>query len=194
MKKIILSILSGALVISASAQTNWSVDNSHSTVGFSVVHLVVSELQGSFKTYDGKIVSTGADFNDAQINFSVDINSINTEDEGRDKHLRGADFFNAEKYPKMTLKSISFKKVDGKNYKLVGDLTIRDVTKRINLEVVYGGTVKDPWGNTKAGFKIKGTINRQDYGIVWSKTIEAGGLVVSDEVSIAINLELLQSK
>ena len=194
MKKIILSLFAGALALSASAQTTWKVDNSHSNVKFTVTHLVVSEVEGSFKTYDGLITSSTADFNDAQVSFSVDVNSVNTDNEMRDKHLKSDDFFNAEKYPKMNFKSTTFKKVDAKNYTLEGDLTIRAVTKRVKFDVTYGGTGGDGYGNTKAGFKVKGTINRKDYGLLWSKTTEAGGLVVSDEVAIAVNLELVKAK
>ncbi len=194
MNRILLTITAAFLSIGAIAQSTWTVDNSHSNVNFTVTHLVVSEVQGKFKTYDGKVVSKTDDFNGAQIDFSVDINSINTDDEGRDKHLRSEDFFNAEKFPKLIFKSTDFKKLDAKNYKLTGDLTVRGVTKKVTYDVTYGGTVKDPWGNTKAGFKLRGTLNRKDYGLNWSKTIEAGGLVVSDEVALLVNLELLKGK
>ncbi len=194
MKKIVLSLLACTFALASSAQTNWNVDNTHSNVNFVVTHLVVSEVQGSFKTYEGKVTSPSPDFNNAQITFSVDVNSVNTENEMRDKHLKSDDFFNAEKYPTMNFKSVTFKKVDAKNYKLEGDLTIRSVTNRVKFDVTYGGTTGDGYGNTKAGFQVKGTINRKDYGLLWSKTTEAGGLVVSDEVSIAINLELVQAK
>lgn len=194
MKKIILSLLAGTIALTTSAQTNWKVDNSHSNVNFAVMHLVVSQVEGSFKTYEGKVTSPSADFNDAQIVFSVDANSVNTDNEMRDKHLKSDDFFNAEKYPTMSFKSVSFKKIDAKNYNLEGDLTIRSVTKRVKFAVTYGGTAADGYGNTKAGFQAKGTINRKDYGLLWSKTTEAGGLVVSDEVAISINLELIKAK
>lgn len=176
--------------LATNAQTNWSVDNSHSNVKFTITHMVVSEVEGYFKTYNGKVTTTTDDFQDAKIDFTVDVNSINTDDEKRDGHLKSDDFFNAEKFPTMKFKSTSFKKVNGKNYVLEGELTIRDVTKKVKFDVVYNGTVKDPWGNTKAGFKIKTKINRFDYGLKWSAAVEAGGLVVSNEVEIAINLEL----
>jgi polyisoprenoid-binding protein YceI len=156
--------------------------------------MVVSEVEGYFKTYTGKVVTNSADFNGANIDFSVDVNSINTDNTDRDKHLMSDDFFNAEKYPKMTFKSTSFKKISGNKYELVGDLTIRDVTKKVTFEVTFGGIAKDPWGNTKAGFKAKGKINRKDYKLMWNVLTEAGGMVVSDEVEIVINLELAQAK
>ncbi len=194
MKKLLLSLVFAATSTVISAQTNWGVDASHSNVRFSVSHLVISEAEGNFKTFDGKVTSTGNDFNDAKVEFSIDVNSINTDNEGRDKHLKGDDFFNAEKYPKMTFKSTSFKKVDGKKYILTGDLTIRDVTKSVTFDVNHMGVTKDPWGNTKAGFKATSSINRKDYKLLWSVATETGGLVVGDEVAITINLELNQAK
>ncbi|MBP7166084.1 MAG: YceI family protein [Bacteroidia bacterium] len=194
MKKTLFTLLFSAAVWGANAQTTWNLDNSHTNVKFSVTHMVVSEVEGYFKTYTGKVVTNSADFNGANIDFSVDVNSINTDNTDRDKHLMSDDFFNAEKYPKMTFKSTSFKKISGNKYELVGDLTIRDVTKKVTFEVTFGGIAKDPWGNTKAGFKAKGKINRKDYKLMWNVLTEAGGMVVSDEVEIVINLEFAQAK
>lgn len=176
------------------AQTKWNLDNSHSNVKFTVTHLVISEVDGFFKTFTGTMTASKPDFTDAQIEFSVDVASINTENEGRDNHLKGDDFFNAEKYPKMTFKSISMKKISGNKYELVGDLTIRDVTKKVKFAVTYGGTVKDPWGNTKAGFKATATINRLEYGLKWNTLTEAGGAVVGPDVDITINASFTQAK
>lgn len=195
MKKITLPLLLLLAINTSKAQTStWSVDATHTNVKFGVTHLVVSEVEGSFKSYTGKVISPTPDFNNATIEFTIDVNSINTEDTDRDKHLKSDDFFNAEKYPQMTFKSNSFKKTSGNNFELLGDLTIRDVTKKVKFAVTYGGTVNDPWGNTKAGFKANTTINRKDYKLLWSAATEAGGLVVSDEVKISINLELAKSK
>ncbi|PKL89552.1 MAG: polyisoprenoid-binding protein, partial [Ignavibacteriae bacterium HGW-Ignavibacteriae-2] len=130
----------------------------------------------------------------AKIEFTVDINSINTDNEKRDQHLKSDDFFNAEKFPKMLFKSKSLKKESGKNWKMVGDLTIRDVTKEITLDVKFNGTIKDPWGNTRAGFKLTGELDRFDYNLKWNSALETGGLVVSKEVEITANIELIQSK
>ncbi len=174
--------------------TTWKTDNSHSNVKFSVSHLVVSDVEGAFKSYNGTIQSSKPDFTDALIDFTVDINSINTDNESRDKHLKSDDFFNAEKFPQMTFKGTSFKKVSGNKYALEGDLTIRDVTRKVKFDVTYGGTVKDPWGNTKAGFKVKGVINRFDYNLKWNTITEAGGAVVGKEVEIVLNLEFGQQK
>jgi len=196
MKKI-SSILAGAMMlasVSVNAQSKWTVDGSHSNVKFSVSHLVISEVEGSFTKFDGTIDAPGADFNNAQINFTVDVNSVNTDNEGRDKHLKSDDFFNAEKFPKMTFKSTSFKKGKGNNYTLEGNLTIRDITKKVKFDVTYGGTMVDPWGNTKAGFKTTAKISRKEFGLLWSKVTEAGGAVVGDEVTMILKLEFGKNK
>jgi polyisoprenoid-binding protein YceI len=177
MKKVFSLLLVTLSLISGSfAQTakTWNVDKMHSAVKFSVSHLVISEVDGSFKIFDGNIVATKEDFTDAKINFTVDVNSINTDNANRDGHLKSDDFFNAEKYPNMTFVSTSFKKKSGSAYELTGDLTIRDVTKKVTFAVKYGGTTKDPYGNTKAGFKATGTINRLQYGLKWNTLTEAG--------------------
>lgn len=174
--------------------STWNIDNAHSNVKFSVSHLVISDVDGAFKSFNGTIQSSHPDFSDAQIDFAVDINSINTDNESRDNHLKSDDFFNAEKFPQMTFKGTSFKKVSGNKYVLEGDLTIRDVTKKIKFDVSYGGTVKDPWGNTKAGFKVKGIINRFDYNLKWNSLTDIGGAVVGKEVEIVLNLEFGQQK
>lgn len=193
MKKILVAA-AAFVTLQLQAQTKWNVDASHSNVKFEVTHLVVSEMDGSFKVYNGTINSPSADFQGAQIEFAIDVNSINTDNERRDGHLKGDDFFNAEKYPKMTFKSVSFKKVSGSKYELVGDLTIRDVTKRVTFDVTYGGTTKDPWGNTKAGFKASTTIDRLAYGLKWNTLTEAGGAVVGKDVKINLKLEFNQAK
>lgn len=196
MKKIsTLMIVAGlAAQVPSQAQTTWMIDNSHSQVMFTVSHLVISEVTGSFKGFTGTISATKPDFTDAKIEFNVDVNTVNTDNEMRDNHLKGDDFFNAGKYPKMTFKGTGLKKVSGNKYTLSGELTIRDVTKPITLDVTYFGTTNDPWGNTKAGFKIKGKINRFDYNLKWNTLTEAGGAVVGEEVEIVCNLELAKSK
>lgn len=195
MKKSFIAIVSLLVGTAAMAQSStWKSDNSHSNVKFTVTHLLVSEVDGVFKVYNGTVVSTKPDFSDAKIDFSVDVASVNTDNENRDKHLKSDDFFNAEKFPQMKFVSTSFKKVSDKKFVLEGDLTIRDVTKKVKFDVTYGGTIKDPWGNTKAGFKAKGTINRFDYNLKWNTLTEAGGAVVGKDVDVVINLELAQQK
>lgn len=194
MKKAVFVVLLVFSFTFANAQTKWNIDKSHSNVGFAVTHLIISEVTGQFKSFEGNIEFSKGDLSDANINFSIDVASITTDNEGRDKHLKSDDFFNAEKFPKITFIGKSIKKVEGKKFKLVGDFTMRDVTKSITLDVVYNGTIKDPWGNTKAGFKISGEVNRFDYNLKWNNLMEAGGAVVSKDVAISVNLELSKAK
>lgn len=187
-------MVSGATMTQAQTATKWDIDPAHSQVMFNVSHLVISEVTGSFKSFSGNITASKPDFTDAKIDFRVDINSINTENQMRDDHLKGDDFFNAGKFPQMIFKGKELKKISGNKYQLTGDLTIRDITKTVTLDVTYAGTVNDPWGNTKAGFKIKGKINRFDYNLKWNTMTEAGGAVVGQDVEMVINLELAKSK
>jgi polyisoprenoid-binding protein YceI len=174
------------------AQTEWAFDKSHSNVSFSVVHMLISETEGTFKTFDGKVITEGDSFENAQISLTVDLNSVDTDNEKRDNHLKSDDFFNTEKFPEMIFKGKKFTKVDDKNYELLGDLTIRDVTKEVKLDVVLNGFITDPWGNNRAGFKLTGELNRFDYGLKWNKVMEAGGFIVSETVTINANIELIQ--
>ena len=175
------------------APTKWTIDKAHSNVKFTVTHLVISEVEGYFKIFDGSVEHSKPDFSDAKINFTVDVNSINTDNENRDKHLKSDDFFNAEKFPQMKFESTSFTPLGNNKYKLAGNLTIRDVTKPVTFDVTYGGTAN--MGNTvKSGFKAKTTINRFDYNLKWDKATEAGGMVVGKDVDITVNAELNQAK
>lgn len=176
------------------AQSNWKFDKSHSKIGFSVTHMIISETEGNFKEFDGSIIAKDDTFEGAKVDFSAEINSIDTDNEKRDNHLKSDDFFNAEKFPKLTFNSKSFTKVDGKKYKLIGDLTIRDKTKEVELEVKLNGTVKDPWGNTRAGFNLEGVVNRFDYDLKWNNLLETGGLVVGEDVTIIGKIELIKEK
>ena len=194
MKKLVLA---AAIVLSSAslfAQTKWTVDAAHSNVRFTVPHLVISEVEGTFKKFDGSIVSTKPDFTDAKINFNIDVNSINTDNEMRDKHLKSDDFFNAAQYPDMSFKSTSFKKLSVNKYLLAGNLTIRNVTKPVKFNVTYGGTAKDGYGNTKAGFKATAVINRFDYNLKWNALTEAGGATVGKDITIDLKLEMAQAK
>jgi polyisoprenoid-binding protein YceI len=194
MKKLFLLAAVALISVATFAQTKWNLDNSHSNVRFTVPHLVISEVEGSFKKFNGSITSAKPDFTDAVVNFDVDVNSINTDNDMRDKHLKGDDFFNAEQYPNMTFKSTSFKKVSGNKYALYGNMTIRNVTKPVKFDVVYGGTAKDGYGNTKAGFKASATINRFDYNLKWNALTEAGGATVGKDITIDLKLEFAQAK
>lgn len=169
--------------------TKWVLDPAHSEVQFKVKHLVISTVTGTFKVFGGEIETSNEDFQDAKINFSVDTNSIDTNQADRNGHLKSDDFFATDKYPTMNFVSNSFKKVDGNEYKLSGDLTIRDVTKPVELTAELGGVMVDPYGNTKAGFEVNGKINRKEFGLMWSAVTEAGGVVVSDDVKLHINVQ-----
>jgi polyisoprenoid-binding protein YceI len=173
-------------------KTKWAIDTAHSEIHFKVKHLVISTVTGKFEKFDGSVYSDSNDFSDAEVEFTADVSSINTGHPDRDGHLQSPDFFDVANYPKLTFKSRSSKKVGDSEYKLTGDLTIRGVTKPVELTVEYGGTTKDPWGNTKAGFEITGKINRKDFGLNWSAVTEAGGLVVSDEVKLQMAVELIK--
>ncbi len=197
MKKLFLTVASAFVMLSATAQTNWKLDASHSKLGFSVTHMMVSETEGKFKIYEGTVDSkTEMDFTDAKIEFSADVNSINTEDEKRDGHLKSPDFFDAAKYPKITFKSTSMKLMAKTKtaYVLEGDLTMHGVTKKVKLIAIGAPkVVKDPYGNMKNGFKVTGTINRKDFGLTYNSVLEAGGVALSEEVKLDLNIELNKS-
>jgi polyisoprenoid-binding protein YceI len=199
MKNLSKTLMAGALALSINltAQTNWKVDPSHSKLGFSVTHMMVAETEGKFKVYTGNISSKSeTDFTDASIDFMADVNSINTDDEKRDGHLKSADFFDATKYPNITFKATSMKPTKTANtYDLEGDLTMHGVTKKIKLLAVGAPkTVKDPYGNIRYAFKVTGKLNRSVYGLKWNAALEAGGVAVSDEVNINCTIELTKAK
>ncbi|ELR73042.1 YceI like family protein [Fulvivirga imtechensis AK7] len=188
---IFITLLHGAV----NAQTTkWFYDASHAKVGFAISHFGISETEGKFNKFDGIVLSDKTDFSDAKIDFSIDVNSIDTENEQRDTHLRSSDFFDVAKYPSITFKSRSLKPVGKNKYKLTGDFTMHGVTKQIILDVLYRGTVTDPFGNIKAGFKVTGAIDRTDWGLDWNGTLAAGGLLVGNEVELDINIELTKAK
>jgi polyisoprenoid-binding protein YceI len=172
----------------AFGQGTWTLDKAHSEILFNVKHLVISEVGGKFKEFDGKVMSESEDFSGSVVEFEAMVHSISTENEQRDGHLKSDDFFNAEKYPELKFSGKLEKR--GNDYVLVGDMTIRDITKPIEFEVAYNGSITDPWGNQKAGFKITGSIDRFDYGLKWNTLMEAGGAVVSSDVNIVCNIEL----
>ena len=190
MKRLFLFLVAVSISVASFAQTKWTVDPMHSFVNFSVKHMGISFVDGSFKKFDGSVVAAKADLTDAKINFTVDVNSVNTGVEMRDSHLKTDDFFNAAQHPTMTFESTSFKKGKENNYTLAGKLTIRDVTKDVVFAVVYGGTAKDQQGNTKAGFTATTTVNRLDYNIKFDPT----GAGVAKDIKVILNLEFTQAK
>jgi polyisoprenoid-binding protein YceI len=169
----------------------WTIDTAHTEVGFKVKHLVVSTVSGKFTTFDGKLESEKDDFSDAKISFTADINSIHTGNEQRDNHLKSADFFDAANHPKLIFTSTAVEK-DGNDYKITGDLTIRETTKQVVLNAEFGGIEKSPYGQIVAGFEITTKINRQEFGLTWGALTEAGGLVVANDVKIVVNVELIK--
>lgn len=182
-----------SIAISASGADKFVLDQVHSSIGFSVRHLVISKTRGSFHDATATVMYDEKDITKSSVDVTIKIASIDTDNEDRDNHLKGPEFFDAEKFPDMTFKSKSIEKVkDG--YIAIGDFTIRDVTKEIKLPFQIVGIVQDPWGNTKMGIEASITIDRQDYGLTWSKTIEAGGLVVGNDVNIELSLEFAKEK
>ncbi len=168
----------------------WKIDPVHSEIKFKVKHLVVSTVTGQFNKFEGTVESDKPDFTDAKIKFEADVNSIDTKNEQRNNHLKSADFFDAANYPKLAFLSKSIKKKSDNEYEVVGDLTIRQTTKEIKLDVVYNGTVKGFGGVDVAGFEITGNLNRFDYGLQWNALTEVGGIVVAEDVKIEISAEL----
>jgi polyisoprenoid-binding protein YceI len=183
-------ILALTFISSFGQKTEWSFDTKHSKIGFSVTHMMISEVEGQFTQYSGTVFADKTDFSDAKIKFVISPASINTDEPDRDKHLRSADFFNVEKFPEISFESSSMKS-KGKNvFVLKGNMTMLGITKPVQLEARYNGTRKDPWGNTKAGFKISGTITRSDWGLKYNSVLDEGGVVIGDEVTINCNVEL----
>jgi len=170
----------------------WTVDKAHTNVKFSVSHLVISDVEGNFKSFDGTMTSSKSDFTDAKINFTVDVSSVNTDNENRDNHLKSPDFFDVAKYPKMTFVSTSIVPLGNNKFTLVGNLTIKDITKPVTFEVTFGGTA-NAMGGTHAGFKATAKIDRYDYNLKWSMATEAGGAVVGKEVDITLNVDFKKS-
>ena len=170
--------------------TKWAIDPMHSEVQFKVRHLVISTVSGFFKSFEGTAETESEDFEDAEIAFSLDIDSIDTTQSQRDEHLKSPEFFDAAQYPKIFFKSTSFKKTGDDEYDLTGDLTIKGVTKSVKLEAEYGGSTADFYGNTKAGFEVTGKINRKDFGLTWDGITEAGSIVLGEDIKLIINIQL----
>ncbi len=162
----------------------WVIDPTHSEITFKVKHMMISTVSGHFQKYNAVVETQGEDFKNAIISVSVDTGSVSTGNPDRDAHLRSDDFFNSGEYPEMTFRSTGF---DGKI--LTGDLTIRNVTKSVQLETEFNGIAEDPYGQTKAGFEITGEINRKDFGLRWDAVTEAGSVVVSEKVKLAIHVQ-----
>jgi len=176
--------------MSTAVTTKWVIDPTHSEISFKVKHLVISTVTGYFREFSGGIEQEGDDFSGAKAHFTAKIDSIDTNQKDRDNHLKSDDFFNAEQYPELKFESTAFEKISDDKYRVTGDLTIRDVTRPVELEAEFLGEATDPYGNDKAGFEIRGKINRKEFGLKWSAVTEAGKVVVSDEVRLDLNVQV----
>lgn len=172
----------------ANAKT-WAIDPSHSEILFKVKHLMITNVKGEFRTFNATIVTNGDDFSKAKVKVTIDAASVFTNNNDRDAHLRSGDFFDTDTHKELTFEGTSFEKLDDENFKLKGDLTIKGVTNEVTLDVEFGGIMKDPWGNEKAGFSWSGKINRKDWGLNWNAALEAGGVLVSDDVRIQAEVQ-----
>ncbi|WP_286748143.1 MULTISPECIES: YceI family protein [Roseivirga] len=172
--------------------TEWQIDPTHSSIGFSIDHLVISETVGQFDSYTASIRADKEDFTDAKFEVVIQTKSINTANEERDNHLRSEDFFNAAQFPTITFKGEKFEKVNQNKYKVSGWLTMHGITKKVVFEGQFGGIVADPWGGTRAGLKLWGEIDRYDYGLKYNSFLEAGGLSIGREVRIECRIELIK--
>jgi polyisoprenoid-binding protein YceI len=167
----------------------WTVDASHTSVGFSVKHMMVSKVRGRFTGVEGTIEGNPEDLTGANINFTIDASTIHTNSDDRDNHLRSADFFDTETFPKITFISTDIVKKGDSKYDVTGDMTVKDVTKKITFEAEYEGTGKNPWGVDVAGFEVEGKISRKEFGLTWNQALEAGGVLVGDDIKITIDLQ-----
>ncbi len=170
--------------------TKWSIDPLHSEVMFKIKHLVISTVTGSFSKFEGTVITAEDSFENADIDFVIDVNSIYTGQEQRDAHLKNGDFFEAEAFPTISFQSTSFAKNGLDDYTLVGNLTMKGVTKEVSLQATYGGLEKDHYGNTKAGFEVSGTINRKEFGLTYNALTETGGLALGENIKLSANVQL----
>jgi polyisoprenoid-binding protein YceI len=176
-----------------SATATWTLDKAHSDLQFKAKHLMITTVTGSFADFDLTVTNAGPDFEGAKIELEARTASVTTGNPQRDGHLHGADFFDAENFPVLQFKSDKFTRINDEEYELTGSLTIKGISKPVTLKVEYGGTTTDPWGNTKAGFELHGKISRKDFGLTWNAVTETGGLLVSDEIKIYANVQLLKA-
>ncbi len=175
-----------------SQKTKWAIDPTHTEIGFKVKHMMFTNVSGKLLKYDAVVETDGDDFTNAVIEFNAVVDSITTGSADRDAHLLSADFFDAAQFPTLTFKAASLSKLDEGDFELKGDLTIHGITSPVKLIAEFGGLIKDPWGNIKAGFSITGKINRKDFGLTWNAALETGGVLVSEEVKIIAEVQLIK--
>jgi len=171
---------------------NWNIDAAHSGINFSIRHMVVSKVRGRFAKYSGRVDLDDGDLTRSFVDVTIDAASIDTGTPQRDAHLRGPDFFDVEKFPELRFRSTRIESVARDRYRVVGDLTIRDVTREVSLDVEYGGRAKDPWGNERIGFIATATLDRKDFGLHWNQLLEAGGVLVGDRVDIDLEVQAVK--
>jgi polyisoprenoid-binding protein YceI len=175
------------------ATTKWVLDPTHSEVEFKVKHMMISTVTGKITKFDTTVETEGEDFMTAKVTFTADVDSLTTGNEQRDGHLKSVDFFDTANFPQLKFVATKYENVDNDgSYEVYGDLTIRGITKNVKLDTEFGGVIKDPWGNTRAGITISGKINRKEFGLTWSGATETGSLIVSDEVRIHVGLEFVK--
>ncbi|ALS24675.1 MULTISPECIES: YceI family protein [Paenibacillus] len=171
------------------AKTKWIVDPTHSSIDFTIRHMMIAKVKGTFHTFEANIEADPTDLTTADVQFSIDLSSIDTRNDDRDAHLRTADFFDIEKYPKLTFQSTQITKTGDGEYNVTGNLNLHGVTRPETFSVTFEGQGKDPWGNEKAGFSGQGSLKRSDYGLTWNAALETGGVLVGDEVKVSIEIE-----
>lgn len=174
--------------------TSWKIDPAHSSISFAVDYMVLTEVSGSFKDFSGTLQQEGEDFSKSSIDVSINASSITTDNEKRDGHLKSADFFDVQKYPSAVFTGTSFEKTGDNTYNITGDLTMRGVTKTIVISAKYAGQAKDPWGNTRQGFKGTTSIDRTEFGIQYNSALETGGLLISKNVNITLNIQFIKQQ
>lgn len=191
MKRFAFVLMTLAGVMTMALADSWKLDKAHSGVNFAVTHMVISEVTGNFRDFSINLTSSGEDFSGSSIDATIKVGSINTDQERRDDHLKSEDFFNAEQFPEINFKSTSIEKVSEKQYKIIGDMTIRGITKKVTFDAVHGGTLNTQQG-TISGWKATTKINRYDFGLRWNRAVEAGGVLVGEIVDITLNLKFIK--
>lgn len=190
-KSSIVLVLIAVLTVSSYAQ-HWELDKAHSNIGFSVKHLVISKIKGKFDDYSGHVMFDGKNPENGSVEITIQMTSVNTDNQKRDNHLKSSDFFEADKYPTMTFKSKKITKTGDNKYEIAGDLTIKDVTKEVTLDTEFNGALTGPMGKTRAGFAAYTKINRQDFHVAWENKLQDGSLIVGNDVEINLDIELVQ--
>ncbi|MFM2228710.1 MAG: hypothetical protein RL664_2053 [Bacteroidota bacterium] len=170
----------------------WNIDPSHSEIGFKVRHMMITNVNGVFNSYTATMAADAADFSDSELSFDADIDSVNTRNEQRDGHLKSPEFFDVEKFPKLSFKSSSFTKTGDGQYAMKGMLNMHGIEKEVSMNVEFTGTVVDPWGQVKAGFEITGALNRSEYGLTWNATSEDGSIVLDEVIKLALNVQMIK--